>query len=100
MVVATFSCCTTNKSSTSGNGNPPDYAALKYERAVIRYWELDGCRYLLELENGSKLNPGTLPAAFEKDNLEVWVKYKKVDRVNICMSGTTVDITEIYKREE
>lgn len=41
--------------------------------------ELDGCTYLLELQDGSKLQPVTLPVEFQHGGLKVRIKYKKVE---------------------
>jgi hypothetical protein len=62
---------------------------------VVDMRELDGCTYLLELEDGSKLQPSKLPVAFQKAGLKVRIKYKKIDFMSICMSGTAVELTYI-----
>jgi hypothetical protein len=66
----------------------------------MRFTELDGCRYLIHLDNGNKLQPDKLDPKFEKDSLKVWVKYKPEDRMNICMSGITINIIDLKVREE
>ncbi len=75
---------------------------------------LDGCGFILELDNGEKLEPvystgwcGTppLPApAIENiqfiDGKRVSVSYKELeDRVSICMVGKVVEITCISEAE-
>lgn len=77
-----------------------DNAALNYEKGIIRFTELDGCRFLIHLEGGKKLQPDKILPMFEKDSLKVWVKYKPENRMNICMSGITVNMIDIKLREE
>lgn len=62
---------------------------------VIDYRELDGCDYLLELRDGTKLQPVNLDDRFKKDKLEVLINWKKYDGVGICMTGEMVELTFI-----
>lgn len=62
---------------------------------VIDMRELDGCTYLLELQDGSKLQPTAIPVEYQQAGLKVRVKYKKVEIMSICMSGTPVELTYI-----
>lgn len=62
---------------------------------VIDYRELDGCEYLLELRDGTKLQPVNLDSRFKKDKLEVLITWKKFDGVSICMAGIMVELTSI-----
>jgi hypothetical protein len=77
-----------------------DYTTLSYERGIVRFTELDGCKYLIHLDNGKRLQPDKLDTAFEKDSMKVWIKYKVHDRMNICMRGITVDVIDIKLRKE
>ncbi len=92
-----FSCTSVQKTEKKPNESV-DPVALNYEKGVVKFWELDGCQYLIETANGKKLNPGILDTAYAHDGLKVWIRYKQVDRMNICMSGITVDIIDIKKR--
>jgi hypothetical protein len=70
-----------------------------YKRAkVVDAAGLDGCGFLLELEDGSKLQPLNLSDAFRINNLEVIVKVKPENRSGICMAGKIVSIIDIRKR--
>jgi hypothetical protein len=92
--------CHSIKKTTDKKVAQVDYASQNYSKGVIKDIELDGCRYLIELQDGKRLNPDKLDTLFQHDQLKVWVKFKIHDRMNICMSGTTVDIIDIQKREE
>lgn len=75
---------------------------------------LDGCGYLLKLDNGQYLEPmlfgfcGTPPISDEvkqhplygftfRDGMEVLVDYEKVEGGSICMVGPLVEITCIQE---
>lgn len=62
---------------------------------VIDYRELDGCEFLIQLRDGTKLQPVNLDNKFKKDKLEVLITWKKYDGAGICMAGTMVEITFI-----
>jgi len=78
-----------------------DYAKQKYTPAtVIDMSGLDGCVFMLKLENGKKLQPSpALTDDYSVNDMTVWVKYYvKKGAVGICMSGQIVTITDIQKR--
>ncbi|MES2799960.1 MAG: hypothetical protein V4638_08085 [Bacteroidota bacterium] len=61
---------------------------------------LDGCGFVIELEDGSRLEPTNL---LDYDNTpvngkKVWVKYQTVDGGSICMVGQIVEITCLEPR--
>lgn len=61
---------------------------------------LDGCRFMLTLESGKKLEPVNLEEKYMKDGMKVWVKYQSVkDMMSICMAGEMVRITAIEERK-
>jgi hypothetical protein len=63
---------------------------------VIDMRELDGCGFLLELEDGRKLQPVTpLPEKFQSNGMKVLITYKNTDVMSICMSGQPVTILTI-----
>ena len=72
---------------------------IGYTKAtVIDSRELDGCTFLLELPDGTKLEPTNLPDAFKKHNLAVKIKYiPNKEVVSICMAGKMITITDIKK---
>lgn len=61
---------------------------------------LDGCSWVIELEDGNKLEPLNL-ADFDVDLVEdkkLWVTYKEESAASICMAGKTVNIECITDR--
>jgi hypothetical protein len=58
---------------------------------------LDGCGYVLQLDNGKRLEPaGKAWEAYTKhDGEKVMVSYTVESRGSICMSGQTVKLTTI-----
>ena len=75
------------------------YANEGYSRARVIYNEVDGCGYMIQLGDGSKLEPTNLKEEFKKDKLDVWVKYiEKKGGMSICMAGQMADITDIQLR--
>jgi hypothetical protein len=93
VIIVLASCHTKNVAQ-------PDYAALKYEKGIMKDFELDGCRFMIEVESGKRLNPDKLDSTFTKDQMKVWIKYKPQPRMNICMSGETVNVIDIQPRKE
>src|SRR3990172_2418981 len=74
-----------------------DYEKEKFVRAtVVDMTGLDGCRFLLSLEDGKKLEPINLEPAYKKDNLPVWIRYiDSKDAMSICMAARMVRIIDI-----
>ena len=77
-----------------------DYEKEKFVRAtVVDMTGLDGCQFLLSLEDGGKLEPINLEPAYKKDNLPVWIRYIDLkESMSICMAGKMVRIIAIEKR--
>ena len=76
------------------------YANEGYSRGMVINYEVDGCTYLIQLGDGTKLQPTSLKDEFKKDKLDVWIKYAaKKGAVSNCMSGQIVDITDIQLRK-
>ncbi len=70
-----------------------------YVKAFVTEVHLDGCKWMLQLESNSKrLEPDGLQPEFEKDSLNVWIKYQPEDRMSVCMAGQTVKVLDIKKR--
>ncbi len=66
---------------------------------VIDAKGLDGCNFLLELDDGKKVQPLSLPSEFSQDGLKVEVEFKvKTGMMSICMAGPTVEIIKIAKK--
>lgn len=65
------------------------------------YTGLDGCSWVIKLENGEVLEPTNLDG-FNIDMEEgkkIWITYVLSQyQVSICMVGPKIDITEIWDR--
>lgn len=74
--------------------------AQGFVKAMIISYEIDGCNYMLELvSDKSRLEPDGLQPEYQKDSMNVWIKYKSApDRMSVCMAGATIDLLEIKKR--
>ncbi|TND08911.1 MAG: hypothetical protein FD123_1765 [Bacteroidetes bacterium] len=92
-VLAVLVSCKTKSKTTS-----IDFEKEGYTRAIIRNYELDGCRYMIFLDETKKLEPDWLPMEMQKDSVPVWVKYERDERMSICMAGETVKVIDIKKR--
>lgn len=66
------------------------------------YTGLDGCGMLIDLDNGTTLEPTNLSNFQDNVNLvdgqKVWVKYHEISAGSICMVGKVVEIEEIENR--
>jgi hypothetical protein len=89
-----------NRTITRNTTEPWEYRDSIYKAATVINYALDGCTWMIRLEDGKKLQPSNLKPEFQKDKLKVWIKYTiKKGGVGICMAGEMVDITEIELRK-
>src|SRR6185436_14145235 len=88
------SCSKKNTGSLQQNSSsdPPVKDSKMIEATIVDYTTLDGCRFLLELPGGEKLQPENLTPEFEKDKMKVMIKYHVTDKMTICMAGKTIYI--------
>ena len=80
----------------------PEYTdgiySLELFPATVIYYEVDGCKWMLLLPNGDKLQPVELEEVFQKDGLKVKIAYReKPDAISICMAGKVVDLIRIIE---
>ena len=70
--------------------------ALNYIPAkVVLQTELDGCGFMLALEDGKMLEPTNLNDSLKQDRLRLWVKYHtKKNAMSVCMMGTPIVIDD------
>ncbi|MEK6615069.1 MAG: hypothetical protein AABZ32_02995 [Bacteroidota bacterium] len=99
-----FSSCHCKKKTTTDTvtsiESKRDFEKEGYTKATVIFYELDACKYLLQLEDQKKLDPSNLSADFQKDHLAVWIKYAlKKDAVSACMAGQIVDLSDIHLRK-
>lgn len=66
-----------------------------FVKATVINYTLDGCTFMLQLEDGKKLEPVNLKEEFKKDNFKVWIKYQHYKGNSICMAGEMVTVTAI-----
>lgn len=80
-------------------GQKPSETTTGIPATVIDYSELDGCRFLLELQDGRKLEPVNLEKKYMKHGIKVLITWKNTEGMSICMAGTMVEITSIRLAE-
>ena len=67
---------------------------------IIDLTGLDGCGFVIELENGDRIEPTNLED-FDvpiEDGQKVWVEYHTVEAASICMVGDIVAIDCLSER--
>lgn len=109
LLLALTSC--NKKSGTSSETNTPvekttektnEAALIKdgfVKASIIDKTGLDGCSFMIKLENELLLESNSIKEEFKKDSLKIWVKYiPKKGAMSICMSGKMVDIVAIKLR--
>ena len=78
----------------------PDYAALGYKKATVINYALDGCMWMIELEDKTKKEPNNLQEDFRVEGKTVWVKFSPVKgAMSICMAGDIVHLDDIKARK-
>lgn len=72
-----------------------------FVKAIVKDFRgLDGCEFVLLLENGKQLIPSKLNSDYKIQDLPVLIKYKKAEgMMGICMAGEIVEIIDIKKDE-
>ena len=94
-----FSCHRVKEAVTDKADPNYNYAANGYVKGFITDVQLDGCKWMIQLDSsGKRIEPDEVAPAFQKDSLLVWVKYSPEDRMSICMAGQTVKLIDIRKR--
>jgi len=89
---------------TSKNEAPKE-EVVNYEKegyvsgTIVDMTGLDGCGYMIRLENGKKLEPSHIEEQFRQNDLPVWIKYSiPKSAISICMAGQMVTLSAIHKR--
>lgn len=67
---------------------------------IVDYTGLDGCGLVIQLQNGTVLEPVNLNDfnMTPTDGMKVWVKYHEIAGGSICMVGQIVEIDCLAKR--
>lgn len=95
LVVLSASC----SKKVAGLKSFPEETKEGYIKATVVNLTLDGCSWLLQLEDGKKLEPINLKEEFKKDKLNVWIQYQiKKGGMSVCMAGEIVNIIKIEVR--
>ena len=80
-----------------------NYEKEGYVKAEVLDFKLDGCSFLIELNDKekTKITPDKLADEFKKDKQKVWVKYRPVKKQlpSTCMAGKQVEIIDVKKRK-
>ncbi|MGB1120702.1 MAG: hypothetical protein ACPG3Z_01820 [Saprospiraceae bacterium] len=86
MMMFVFDSCTPGKETST-------YCTT--EGTIRDMTGLDGCGMMIELSDGTRLNPVeyTVKSFSFEDGQKIRFSYEKVDAMNVCMSGQTVKIT-------
>jgi hypothetical protein len=83
-ILAALSSCT-KKDVEEFNGTIQDFTG-----------RLDGCRYLIQLDNGTRLEPVVIPNNITLlPGRRIAVQYIDKPAFSICMAGQTVEITSL-----
>lgn len=94
-----FASCK-NKAQNTSSQQIDNVYSRELESATVIFYELDGCKWMLQLANGQKLQPIELEDEFLINNLKVKIAYDKIpDAPNICMAGQVVKLIRIIKAE-
>lgn len=90
------SCKTTQEenSAVSPSGSVPK----GYVTATIKQIALDGCNWMLVLENQQQLEPVNLADSLKINELPVLVNYVPAPGPSICMAGQRIRIIDIKKK--
>lgn len=70
-------------------------ACCKGEKAIFKDLHgLDGCGYVIELDNGKRLEPVNMKdfSITPENGKKIWVKYHKTSGGSVCMVGEIVKI--------
>jgi len=81
----------------AGNVTPPDTTPKGFVGTIEDATGLDGCKWLIKLDNGTRLEPIGLESAYQKAGLKVRVEYTQpeTDIASTCMAGQIVKLTKI-----
>ena len=80
-----------------------NYEKEGYVKASIIHYKVEGCGFLIELNDKekTKLAPEKLADEFKKNKIKIWVKYAlaKTQPNGTCMAGKLCEVIDIKKRK-
>lgn len=88
--------CKNSKNTTQKE----DYAQQGFLKATVTKFNLDGCSFVLTLEDGKKLEPINIPTELKIADKKIWLKYvsPKKQLFSTCMAGEMVEIIDWKER--
>lgn len=98
-IISAIQSCHVNVKPVPEVRKEPVPSYIGFTKATIINYTVDGCTWMIELEDGKKLEPINLKDEFKKNNLKVWIQYKHYENFSFCMAGEMVTITAIELRE-
>lgn len=93
LVTFIVASCASKKASTSTK----ELNKTHTKGTIIDNSKLDGCTYLIVLEDHSTFEPINLDATFKQDGLQIYFLYKKSNAMSVCMAGQPITLLEIKK---
>ncbi|MGQ0829062.1 MAG: hypothetical protein ACT4ON_11795 [Bacteroidota bacterium] len=97
-LVIITTACSQKTGTTQSTVKEQDKAG--FTKATVINYKLDGCSWMLQLEDKNRLEPINLKEEFQKENLKVWVQYEIFkEGASICMAGEMVKIIAIELRK-
>lgn len=95
MLTMTTAACNSSKNSGVASEIPAGYT----RGTVCDMNGLDGCGFMICLDDSSRLEAVNLPDSLKKAGLRVAFTFKPFDGMSVCMSGKMVTLTDIRKTE-
>lgn len=99
VVLSTFQACTIFKKSPDSSTGP-SLPFDGYTKATVIKYSVDGCSWMLQLEDGKKLEPKKIKEEFKLENLKVWIQYDVYKDYSFCMAGDMVVVNKIALRSD
>jgi hypothetical protein len=95
--------CNSSKQTTETNNKEMEEQLIAdgfVKGMVVVQKQKSACPVIIVLDNGEKIDPINIEEAFTADQLNVWVKFARLRRLNRCPEAHPVNITEIQKKAE
>lgn len=97
LIILIAASCKSKKEVTTDNR---DYLKEGFTSGTVINYTLDGCSWMIKLDENNMFEPKNLQEEYRKENLKIWFKYTKPKNpVSICMAGDMIEITEIHIRK-
>jgi hypothetical protein len=101
ITICLFSACRESKSTVYSIEKENAEREGLTAATVRDFAGLDGCSFLVVLNDSTRLEPVELADSLKRNELKLWIRYKpENDYMSICMGGTAVRITEARFRTQ